>query len=597
MWNFIASGKLKGRSKQFEQNTLQPGTKRATYLRWLSYSFLGLAIGLGLLHAWAAATSHSMNADGINYLDMGDAYMRGDWEMALDSVWSPLYAWVLGAVMRLVDPSVYLEFPVVHAVNFAIYLIALLCFIYFWRQVMRYHKARTAEEGMAVLPDWALWGLGYTLFIASSLVLIEIWSVTPDMLMAVFVYLASALVLRIRLRDSRWRTFILLGIVLGFGYLAKALMFPVSFLFLAAALFAVRDLRMGIPRILAAFFVFILICVPYIAALTTSKGEFGVSGAGKFTYAKHVNGVPFAHWQGEVPGNGTPVHPSRQIFETPPVYEFGTPIGGTYPIGYDPSYWYAGLQIYFDLGQQIDALLASFLFYFDVFIVLFGGLVFGLIILYLMSRQPSWCPSTILSDWSLLFIALAVLAFYAVVLVAGRYIGAFVVLFFAVLLANVRLPDTAMNKRLASALSLLAIVFILGNVFVNSLSGFGDFSDAQNTGLATAAQAGPPEWPGQVSQELLRLGIEQGDKVGVIGYGFDSFWARLARVKIVSELPAADAALFWAGDPALRDEVLETFAKTGAQALVAENVPQTTLLGETWHQVGDSNYYIHLFNE
>jgi 4-amino-4-deoxy-L-arabinose transferase-like glycosyltransferase len=448
---------------------------------------------------------------------------------------------------------------------------------------------------MTPMPDWAMLGIGYTLFIASTLVLIKIWSVTPDMLMAAFVFLAAAQILRIRLGDVRWRTFVLLGIVLSLGYLAKAIMFPVSVLFLAAALFAVRDLRLSIPRVLVAFLVFLVICMPYIAALTASKGEFGASGAGTFTYAKHVNGVPFAHWQGETPGNGTPLHPSRKIFEAPPIYEFGTPIGGTYPIGYDPSYWYAGLEVYFNLEQQVEALLGSFFIYFDVFSVLFGGLVFGLIMLYLMSRQPTWRLSDILSDWGLLFIALVVLTFYAVVLVVGRYIGAFVVLFFAVLLANVRLPDSATNKKFASAIAIVAIIFALGSVLVFTLSGYGDFSSVQSTNSSTTAQAGPPGWPGEVSEELLQLGIKQNDKVGVIGYGFDSYWARLARVKIVAELPAKDAARFWLGDPALQDDVMETFAGTGAQAVVAEYVPQYASLGNGWHQVGKSNYYIYFF--
>ena len=405
------------------KNNLWAMRDRKIRLRWLAFTFWMAAVTLGGLHTWAAARSHSMNADGISYLDMGDAYLRGDWEMATDSVWSPMYAWVLGVTMRFLNPPMHLEFPVVHIVNFAIYLIALVCFVYFWRQVMRYHRTRTESSTtaqMAALPDWALLGIGYTLFIASSLILIEIWSVTPDMLMAALVYLAAALVLRVRLGDIRWRTFILLGLVLGLSYLAKAIMFPVSFLFLVITFFAVRDVRLAIPRVLAALLVMLLFSVPYIAVISASKGAFAVSGAGTFTYAKHVNGVPFSHWQGETPGNGTPLHPSRKIFEAPPIYEFGTPIGGTYPIGYDPSYWYEGLEIYFDLEQQIEALLASFLFYYEIFAGLFGALVFGLILMYLMGRQPVWQLTGLLSDWGLVFIALTVFMFYAIVLVNGR---------------------------------------------------------------------------------------------------------------------------------------------------------------------------------
>jgi hypothetical protein len=60
-----------------------------------------LAILLGVVHAWAAISSHSMNADGIAYLDIGDAYLRGDWANAINPVWSPLYSWILGLVCSL----------------------------------------------------------------------------------------------------------------------------------------------------------------------------------------------------------------------------------------------------------------------------------------------------------------------------------------------------------------------------------------------------------------------------------------------------------------------------------------------------------------
>ena len=70
--------------------------------QWQLRAFFWLvAVVLGALHAWAGAMRQSMNADGIAYLDMGDAYWRGDWNMAINSVWSPLYSWLLGLVIRL----------------------------------------------------------------------------------------------------------------------------------------------------------------------------------------------------------------------------------------------------------------------------------------------------------------------------------------------------------------------------------------------------------------------------------------------------------------------------------------------------------------
>src|SRR5207244_11393935 len=57
-------------------------------------------------------------------------------------------------------------------------------------------------------------------------------------------------------------------------------------------------------------------------------------------------------WQGGTPGYGKPRHPTRLIYPTPPVYEFAGPIGGTYPMWTDPSYWYTGVRARFNWHQQ-----------------------------------------------------------------------------------------------------------------------------------------------------------------------------------------------------------------------------------------------------
>jgi hypothetical protein len=109
------------------------------------------------------------------------------------------------------------------------------------------------------------------------------------------------------------------------------------------------------------------------------------------------------------------------------------------------------------------------------------------------------------------------------------------------------------------------------------------------------AAAGPPDWPGAVAEELWQLGIEPGDQVAVIGYAFDSYWARLARVKIVVETLDWQADALWLGDPAFQREVLAVYASAGARAIVAEYVPAyADMTG--WRQVGVSNFYIYLLD-
>src|SRR5262245_29254056 len=93
---------------------LSARSSRTESILWSRTHCRMLAVTLGGLHAWTAATQQSMNEDGISYLDMGDAYLRGDWNMAVNTVWSPLYSWILGGTMKVIRPSMAWEFPVVH---------------------------------------------------------------------------------------------------------------------------------------------------------------------------------------------------------------------------------------------------------------------------------------------------------------------------------------------------------------------------------------------------------------------------------------------------------------------------------------------------
>ena len=143
--------------------------------------------------------------------------------------------------MVVANPSIQWEFPLVHLVNFMIYLGTFVCFEFFWHQLGRYQRISVWGESFIILPEWTWLALGYSLFLWSSLSLIQVWAVTPDMLMAAFVYLAAGLVLRIRIGSASWGTFVGLGVVLGLGYLAKAVMFPLAFIFLGVAFFSARN--------------------------------------------------------------------------------------------------------------------------------------------------------------------------------------------------------------------------------------------------------------------------------------------------------------------------------------------------------------------
>ncbi|NNE45281.1 MAG: hypothetical protein HKN37_01330 [Rhodothermales bacterium] len=566
------------------------GRIASSWERWVPGVCRLAAVGLGVLHTAAAVRRFSMNADGISYLDIGDLYMRGDWAAAVNSVWSPMYSWILGSVLYIFEPSARWEFAAVQLANLAIYLVALLSFEFFWRQLMTHRRSRLGDsrESRSGLPDWAWPVIGYGLFIYTSLGLIELWSVTPDMLMTVWVYLASGLILRIRSGTDSWAAFVGVGLLMGASYLTKSVMLPLSLAFiLAAFLSAGRQRRL--VRTAVALGAMLVVAAPFIAAISSSTGRFTTGDAGRLTFLRHVNGISYPHWQGSVDGFGQPEHGSRLVHNSPPVYEFAEPIAGTYPISFDPSYWYRGAIVQLQPARQLIAVAASGLFYAGLFFMDLGAITFGIALLSIVGagKIDEWWEGIL--NRTLLLPALAAFALYALVLVEGRYIAVFVVLFFGDLLANLVVKDS--HRRLAGVVAALMAVFLVVRIGIFNLDGVVALAAPHS---AEQTSSNRPDWPGEPAEVLQELGVVAGDHVGVIGYAFDSYWARLGRMKIVAEMPGTVADIFWYGDESSRTEALGAFRRTGVRAIVAESVPyRANTTG--WRRVGESDYYIYLF--
>ena len=73
------------------------------------------------LHLWN--NRDLFDPDGISYLDMADAYVRGDWRAALNGVWSPLYSWLLALMIFIFDPPGYWEFTAVGSTGLFVHLL------------------------------------------------------------------------------------------------------------------------------------------------------------------------------------------------------------------------------------------------------------------------------------------------------------------------------------------------------------------------------------------------------------------------------------------------------------------------------------------
>ena len=568
--------------------------------KWLRISFWCAAIALGAADAWA--TRFTMNPDGVSYLDIGDAYWRGDFHSAINAYWSPLYSWILGLFLKVSRPPTYWEYPVVHLVNFFIYVAALTCFEFFLKEFIdsREQKDGAAGASEVGLPVWAWWVLGYTLFIPSSLKLITLRIVTPDMCVAGLVYLAAGLILRIHRGNARLVTYVLLGVVLGFAYLAKAVMFPLAFVFLAVAAFCPGRFQKRATRTAISLFVFLAITAPFILAISHAKGRLTFGESGGLTYAACINGVdPWYPGDGgrmvcqgtgyvenvDAPSEISNVlrHPAVRIFDSPAAYQFATPIGGTYPFWCDPSYWQDGVKPHFDLRGQLSAtetVLLSYLWL--IFSPSLGlSLTLGVLVLSLLALHPSKTLILAAKSWPLLIPGLMGLFLYITVRVEGRYIGGFLPLVWIAIYSGVRLPSSAVSKRFPGGVVAVAALVI---AVVATCSTIANLS--QNT------QTRPAYW--KAAQALAERGILSGDKIAIIsddptGEG-GPYVARLARVQIIGQVNRPDE--FFRSDLSTQIRLLDAFANTGASAVLTWTKPGHARSRAEWQNLGGTDYFV-----
>jgi hypothetical protein len=351
------------------------------------------------------------------------------------------------------------------------------------------------------------------------------------------------------------------------------------------------------------------------------QGEPTFGESGKLTYLRYINDVTYPFWTGRGSAGGEPIHPVRRVAERPDVWAFGdSEVGGTYPPGFDPAYWYAGVETRLDVRRQLEELSGNVAFTFELIGRRLGIPIGALLTLLWLSRRrraeanaDAPRPAlTAVGPLALLAMGIAGVALYLPVLAEGRYLAAFIVLGFGGALASVRLSTARGGETVSRAAALVMVAGLLLEIMAFNLEGA-----AQVVGLdvrprsflslhgasparpqpADACAASPittesgPTEPRQVDGDQVAAAravaalAEPGTPVGVIGCAFGSYWAWLADVRVVAEMPAEQAE-YWAASSDRRAELDLAFAAAGARLLVAEVRPAT--LPEGWERLGNT---------
>ena len=540
-----------------------------------------LAIALGALQVWAHR--NEMNPDGVSYIEMAEDAARGRWPALVNAYWSPLYPLLLSLNFRVLHPTIYWEFTAVHMANLALYLADLFCFEFFLKELLAARRAETvSEKELRPLMEKTLWIWAYLLFLWSSQFWLSPAMVNPDVLVAGLVYVATALLLRVYQGKGSWFLFAGLGGVLGVAYLAKTAMFPVSLVFLVCVFLLFGITRASYSQALArsalAMFIFLAISAPLVVALSKDKGRATFGDNGRIAYAEYVNHARLTtHWQGKPAGTGAPAHPTRKVFADPPIYEFAQPVAGSYPPWYDPSYWYEGIRPHFSLKGQLWVLFRSANLYLKLFSRSGALYVVFIAVILLVRKAGKWACGG--KRMRLVWLpSVAALAMYALVLVEQRYVGPFVLMLLDWILSSARISvngGEAVSRR-------AALVVIPALSLAIAWPMMRDLRDL-------LANRPYEQW--EVAVGLHELAIKAGTQVGTIGSGLPAYWAHLAGVKIIAEIPEKDQPSFLAADSVKKAEALRKFSELGAKAVVTKN-EAVALSMNGWQEVGGTHYYV-----
>jgi len=512
-------------------------------------------------------------SDGISYIDIAQAYARGDWAAALNAYWSPLYSWVMAVCIRVLhlDPAACV--PLFHVLNASSFVASAFAFEFFLRNLATYCGMRRVPASWLVF--------GYCCVVWSGVTRITTCFLSPDILVTSIVFVASGLLLRMRFRPGGPTLFAFFGALLGIGYLTKGVFFVLALAFyLPAAIVAFR--REAFQRVAVAALVFLVVCSPLIAALSFHKGRLTFGDTGKLNYGWEVLGIPrYFHWQGDTGDHGTPEHPTNRVLGLPETYTFASPVPGTYPPWYDPSYWHEGLKAQLDVAKQLVALRRGLL-YEGMQVLLAPGAVL-LLLIVAGKTYPRWLAGHLVRRyWFLLLPSVGALLTYALVFVDRRYISGFIVVImaalWATLAANVSRARLLVHGTVAlGVLTTVGLVLMPGTIDKDKLLNDYPFKPLARNMHADFANA------------ARRAGMLPRDPVAFVGLGDAADWLRINESRIVAEVPVIaerretlarvevlnlrNLIQFWTANPQSKAMVFEECRKAGARWIAADHLP------------------------
>ncbi|MFL5605698.1 MAG: hypothetical protein ACJ8AD_04560, partial [Gemmatimonadaceae bacterium] len=170
----------------------------------------------------------TVNADGINYIELAQRAADGHPDFLANGYWSPLYPALIATGLIITRPFHLDALPVARGVNLVLIVACALAFEWLLAALERAAGSDPAVDQRSTGQSIVRRAAAYALLLWEVLRLQQAPTVTPDLLVfSALACTAGFLVIR-RARPLTSREATVFGMVLGAGYLAKAVMLPVG---------------------------------------------------------------------------------------------------------------------------------------------------------------------------------------------------------------------------------------------------------------------------------------------------------------------------------------------------------------------------------
>jgi hypothetical protein len=462
-----------------------------------------------------------------------------------------------------------------------------------------------------LLDRYTLRYLGIAILVISSQRELSMGKVRPDALLLAFLLFALAALLK-HLATNHLRYAALMGLALGLAYLTKSFAFVFTFLCILT-LIAFRFLwqRQSVARITAAALL-VLVCFsivagPYIAALSHQKGRFDFGDSGNLNYVWFVAGTEKMHLQ----QNQTALfgaadvhlkHPEKKLLDSPPIFSYKELPYGTYPDWFDTSFFNERIKAHMNprlqiivIGQCIMRILRYMGNHPEAYALL--------AVLFLLGARlyPAWRP-TANAFWLVPFaLGIATLCIYGIVNVEDRYLSAAFLAILLPLFAAMRISPAGGNpgvQSIATRTGASAAIVLLALLAIGeSARTVGELRRHLVFALSPTGWYDHDIFP--AAHALNTLGVGPGDTVACIGTvacAYDHYWARLAGVRILTEIYEPNPPLYpYLAATPNREQAYDIARREGARVLVGYFDPGLMTganpVSAGWHELGQTHFY------